>query len=156
MITKLKNSISRLISAAEKLAQKANAYMGPALKVGKIIAAIYSVYAVTVMIGCGILGYPMKWLTEYPGADLVMEILAIISLLTLVLSGSIVEAFQILLYGLECGAALASAPSGSLIGFAISAVLFVIPLMIAVLVIIGAPIIPILMHWYRKEYASVD
>lgn len=156
MITKVKNGISRLISAAEQLAQKVGVYMGPALKVGKIIAAVYSVYAVTVLIGCGILGHPMRWLTEYPGADLVMEILAMISIFTLVLSGSIIEALRILLYGLEIGASLASFPFGSLVGLAIAAVLFVIPLMIAVLVIICAPIIPILMHWYRKECAAID
>lgn len=56
----------------------------------------------------------------------------------------------------EIGASLASFPFGSLVGLAISAVLFVIPLMIAVLVIICAPIIPILMHWYRKECVSID
>lgn len=156
MITKVKKCISRLISAAEQLAQKVGVYMGPALKVGKIIAAAYSVYAVTVLIGCGILGHPMRWLMEYPGADLVMEILAMISIFTLVLSGSIIEALRILLYGLEIGASLASFPFGSLVGLAIAAILFVVPLMIAVLVIISAPIIPILMHWYRKERVSID
>ena len=156
MITKVKDGISRLISAVDRLAQKASAYIGPALKIGKIVAAVYSVYAVTVLIGCGILGHPMRWLTEYPGADLVMEILAMISIITLVLSGSIIEALRILLYGLECGASLADFSFGSLVGLAISAVLFVLPLMIAVLAIISAPIIPILMHWYRKECVSID
>ena len=156
MITKLKNSISRLISAAEQLAQKVSVYMGPALRVGKIVAAVYSVYAVTVLIGCGILGHPMRWLTEYPGADLVMEILAMISIITLVLSGSIIEALRILLYGLECGASLADFSFSSLVGLAIAAVLFVIPLLIAGLVVLCAPIVPILMHWYRKESASID
>ena len=156
MITKVKNGISRLISAAEQLAQKVSVYMGPALKAGKIVAAVYSVYAVTVLIGCGILGHPMRWLTEYPGADLVMEILAMISIITLVLSGSIIEALRILLYGLESGASLADFSFGSLVGLAIAAVLFVIPLLIAVLIIICAPIVPILMHLYRKECATID
>ena len=156
MFEKVKGAIVRLIEKANQLAAKCRSNLGPALKAGKIIAAIYSVYAVTVLIGCGILGYPMRWLTEYPGADLVMEILAMISIITLILSGSIVEALQILLYGLECGAALASCPFGSLVGLAIAAVLFVVPLLIAVLVILCAPIIPILMHWYRKECASVS
>lgn len=149
MLTKVKNCIGRLITALEQLTQKASGYLGPAIKVGKIIAAIYSIYAVTVLIGCGILGTPMRWLTEYPGADLVMEILAMISILTLVLSGSIVEALQILLYGLECGASLASFPFGTLVGLAIAVVLFVIPLLLAALVVIYAPIVPILIHQYR-------
>ena len=79
-----------------------------------------------------------------------------ISIITLVLSGSIIEALRILLYGLECGASLADFPFGSLVGLAIAAVLFVIPLLIAGLVVLCAPIVPILMHWYRKESASID
>ena len=151
MFTQLNNGIRSFIAAIEQLAQKAHGQLGPALRVGKFIAAIYSVYAVTVLIGCGILGHPMRWLTEYPGADIVMEILAIISVLTLLLSGSIVEAFRILLYGLECGASLASVPSRSLIGLVISIVLFIAPLLIALLVIICTPIIPILIHQHRVQ-----
>ena len=56
---------------------------------------------------------------------------------------------RILMYGLEIGASLASVPFGPLIGLAIAAVLFVIPLLIAVLVVVYAPIIPILIHQYR-------
>ena len=76
MYTKVKNGVGRLIAALEQFAQKAGEYLAPALKVGKIIAAVYSVYAVTLLIGCGILGHPMRWITEYPGSDIVMEILA--------------------------------------------------------------------------------
>ena len=151
MFTQLNDGIRRFIAAIEQLEQKVRRHLGPALTVGKIIAAIYSVYAVTVLVGCGILGHPMRWLTEYPGADIVMEILAMISILTLVLSGSIVEAFRILLYALECGASLASFPFGSMIGLVISIVLFIAPLLIAVLVIICTPIIPILIHQQRVQ-----
>jgi hypothetical protein len=156
MFTQLNNGIRCFIAAIEQLVQKVHGHLGPALTVGKFIAAIYSVYAVTVLVGCGILGHPMRLLTEYPGADLVMEILAMISIITLVLSGSIIEALRILLYGLECGASLADFSFGSLVGLAIAAVLFVIPLLIAGLVILCAPIVPILMHWYRKECATID
>ena len=151
MFTQLNDGIRRFIAAIEQLEQKVRRHLGPALTVGKIIAAIYSVYAVTVLVGCGILGHPMRLLTEYPGADIVMEILAMISILTLVLSGSIVEAFRILLYALECGASLASFPSRSLIGLVISIVLFIIPLLIAILVILCVPIIPILIHQQRVQ-----
>ena len=151
MFTQLNDGIRRFIAAIEQLEQEVHRYLGPSLAVGKIIAAIYSVYAVTVLVGCGILGHPMRWLTGYPGADLVVEILAMISILVLVLSGSIVEAFRILLYGLECGASLASFPSGSLISFSVSIVLFIIPLLIAVLVILFVPIIPILVHQQRVQ-----
>ena len=146
MFTQLNDGIRRFIAAIEQLEQKVHGHFGPALTVGKIIAAIYSVYAVTVLVGCGILGHPMRWLMEYPGADIVMEILAIISVLTLLLSGSIVEALRILLRGLKIGTSLASFPSGSMIGLVISIVLFIAPLLIAVLVIICTPIIPILIH----------
>ena len=151
MFTQLNEGIRCFIAAIEQLAQKVHRHLGPALTVGKFIAAIYSVYAVTVLVGCGILGHPMRLLTEYPGADIIMEILAIISMLTLVLSGSIVEAFRILRYGLECGASLASFPFGSTIGLVISIVLFIAPLLIAVLVIICTPIIPILIHQHRVQ-----
>ena len=151
MFTQLNDGIRRFIAAIEQLEQKARRYLGPSLAVGKIIAALYSIYAVTVLVGCGILGHPMRLLTEYPGADLVMEILAMISILTLVLSGSVVEAFRILLYALECGASLASFPSGSMIGLVISIVLFIAPLLIAVLVVICTPIIPILIHQHRVQ-----
>lgn len=151
MFTRIKNGVTRLIAQLEQLAQKAGQYLGPALKVGKIITAFYSVYAVTVAVGSGILGYSLSWLTDYPGADFVMEILAMISMATLVLSGSIVEALMILLWGLEAGISLASLGFDSLIGLAISAVLFVLPVMIAILVVIIAPIIPILMHQFRKS-----
>ena len=151
MFTQLNDGIRRFIAAIEQLEQKVHGHFGPALTVGKIIAAIYSVYAVTVLVGCGILGHPMRWLTGYPGADIVMEILAIISVLTLLLSGSIVEAFRILLYALVCGASLASFPSGSMIGLVISIVLFIAPLLIAALVIICTPIIPILIHRHRVQ-----
>ena len=149
MFTQLNTGIGRFIAVIERLAQKVHRHLGPVLKIGKVIAAIYSVYAVMVLIGCGILGHPMHWLTEYPGADLIMEVLAIISILTLVLSGSMVEALRILVYGLEIGASLGSLPCGSLVGFAIAAVLFMIPLLIAIMVILCAPIIPILIHQYR-------
>ena len=151
MFTQLNDGIRRFIAAIEQLEQKVRRHLGPALTVGKIIAAIYSVYAVTVLVGCGILGHPMRWLTEYPGADIVMEILAIISVLTLLLSGSIVEALRILLRGLKIGTSLASFPSGSMIGLVISIVLFIAPLLIAVLVIICTPIIPILIHQHRVQ-----
>ena len=151
MFTQLNDGIRHFIAAIEQLEQKVRRHLGPALTVGKIIAAIYSVYAVTVLVGCGILGHPMRLMTEYPGADIVMEILAIISVLTLLLSGSIVEAFRILLYASECGASLASFPSGSMIGLVISIVLFIAPLLIAVLVIICTPIIPILIHQHRVQ-----
>lgn len=151
MFTQLNDGIRRFIAVIEQLEQKARRYLGPSLAVGKIIAAIYSVYAVTVLVGCGILGHPMRWLTEYPGADIVMEILAIISILTLLLSGSIVEALRILLRGLKIGTSLASVPSGSLIGLVISIVLFIGPLLIAVLVITCTPIIPILIHQHRVQ-----
>lgn len=149
MFTQLNNGIRRFIAAIEQLEQKTHRYLGPSLTVGKIIAAIYSVYSVTVLVSCGILGYPIRWMTEYPGADLVIEILAMLSIITLVLSGSIVEALRILLHGLKIGASLASIPSSSLVGLAIAAVLCVIPLLIAVLVILCAPIIPILVHQQR-------
>lgn len=151
MFTQLNDGIRSFIAAIEQLAQKVHGHLGPVLKVGKTIAAIYSIYAATVLIGTGILGHPMRWLTGYPGADLVVEILAMISILVLVLSGSIVEAFRILLYGLECGASLASFPSRSLIGLVISIVLFIIPLLIAILVILCVPIIPILIHQQRVQ-----
>lgn len=151
MFTQLNDGIRRFIAAIEQLEQKVRRHLGPALTVGKIIAAIYSVYAVTVLVGCGILGHPMHWLTEYAGADLVIEILAIISILTLLLSGSIIEALRILLHGLKIGTSLASCPSGSLIGLAISIVLFIIPLLIAILVILCVPIIPILIHQQRVQ-----
>lgn len=151
MFTQLNDGIRRFIAAIEQLEQKVHGHFGPALTVGKIIAAIYSVYAVTVLVGCGILGHPMRWLTGYPGADIVMEILAIISVLTLLLSGSIVEALRILLRGLKIGTSLASFPSGSMIGLVISIVLFIAPLLIAVLVIICTPIIPILIHQHRVQ-----
>ena len=151
MFTQLNNGIRCFIAVIEQLEQKVRRHLGPALTVGKIIAAIYSVYAVIVLVGCGILGHPMRLLTEYPGADIVMEILAMISILTLVLSGSIVEAFRILLYALECGASLAGFPFGSMIGLVISIVLFIAPLLIAVLVIICTPIIPILIHQHRVQ-----
>ena len=151
MFTQLNDGIRRFIAAIEQLEQKVRRHLGPALTVGKIIAAIYSVYAVTVLVGCGILGHPMRWLTGYPGADIVMEILAIISVLTLLLSGSIVEALRILLRGLKIGTSLASFPSGSMIGLVISIVLFIAPLLIAVLVIICTPIIPILIHQHRVQ-----
>lgn len=151
MFTQLNNGIRRFIAVIEQLEQKVHGHLGPALTVGTIIAAIYSVYAVTVLVGCGILGHPMRWLMEYPGADIVMEILAIISVLTLLLSGSIVEALRILLRGLKIGTSLASVPSGSLIGLVISIVLFMIPLLIAILVILCVPIIPILIHQHRVQ-----
>ena len=151
MFTQLNNGIRCFIAVIEQLAQKVHGHLGPALTVGKFIAAIYSAYAVTVLVGCGILGHPMRLLTEYPGADIVMEILAMISILTLVLSGSIVAAFRILLYALECGASLASFPFGSMIGLVISIVLFIIPLLIAILVILCVPIIPILIHQKRVQ-----
>ena len=151
MFTQLNSGIRRFIAVIEQLEQKVHGHLGPALTVGTIIAAIYSVYAVTVLVGCGILGHPMRWLMEYPGADIVMEILAIISVLTLLLSGSIVEALRILLRGLKIGTSLASVPSGSLIGLVISIVLFIAPLLIAVLVIICTPIIPILIHQHRVQ-----
>ena len=151
MFTQLNDGIRRFIAAIEQLEQKVHGHFGPALTVGKIIAAIYSVYAVTALVGCGILGHPMRWLTEYPGADIVMEILAIISVLTLLLSGSIVDALRILLHGLKIGTSLASFPSGSLIGFSVAIVLFIIPLLIAVLVVLCVPIIPILIHQHRVQ-----
>ena len=151
MFTQLNDGIRHFIAAIEQLEQKVRRHLGPALTVGKIIAAIYSVYAVTVLVGCGILGHPMRLMTEYPGADIVMEILAMISILTLVLSGSIVEALRILLHGLKIGTSLASFPSGSLIGFSVAIVLFMIPLLIAILVILCVPIIPILIHQHRVQ-----
>lgn len=151
MFTQLNDGIRRFIAAIEQLEQKVRRHLGPALTVGTIIAAIYSGYAVTVLVGCGILGHPMRCLTGYPGADLIMEILAMVSILTLVLSDSIVEALRILLRGLKIGTSLASVPSGSLIGLVISIVLFIAPLLIAVLVIICTPIIPILIHQHRVQ-----
>lgn len=151
MFTQLNDGIRRFIAAIEQLEQKVHGHLGPALTVGTIIAAIYSGYAVTVLVGCGILGHPMRWLTGYPGADLIMEILAMVSILTLVLSGSIVEALRILLHGLKIGTSLASFPSGSMIGLVISIVLFIAPLLIALLVIICTPIIPILIHQHRVQ-----
>ena len=151
MFTQLNDGIRRFIAAIEQLEQKVHGHLGPALTVGTIIAAIYSGYAAIVLVGCGILGHPMRWLTGYPGADLIMEILAMVSILTLVLSGSIVEALRILLRGLKIGTSLASFPSGSLIGFSVAIVLFIAPLLIAVLVIICTPIIPILIHQHRVQ-----
>lgn len=151
MFTQLNDGIRRFIAAIEQLEQKVHGHLGPALTVGTIIAAIYSGYAATVLVGCGILGHPMRWLTGYPGADLIMEILAMVSILTLVLSGSIVEALRILLNGLKIGTSLASFPSGSLIGFSVAIVLFMIPLLIAILVILCVPIIPILIHQHRVQ-----
>lgn len=150
MLTKMKEGIHRLITFLEQIAGKAREKLGPALKIGTIITAVYSVYATTVLIGCGFIGYELNWLTEYPGADLVMEIMLIISLATLVLSGSIVEALAILLWGLNAGISLASISFGSLIGLVIALILFILPLMLAGLVILCAPIIPILMHRYLR------
>ena len=151
MFTQLNSGIRRFIAVIEQLEQKVHGHLGPALTVGTIIAAIYSGYAAIVLVGCGILGHPMRWLTGYPGADLIMEILAMVSILTLVLSGSIVEALRILLHGLKIGTSLASFPSGSLIGFSVAIVLFMIPLLIAILVILCVPIIPILIHQHRVQ-----
>lgn len=156
MFTKIKNVVIKLIELLNQLAAAARKNLGPALRIGKVITAVYSVYMVTVLIFCGFLGYSLDWLTAYPGADLVAEILLIISLATLVLSGAIAEALEILLLGLEAGLSLASIPSGSWVALAISAVLFVIPLLLAVLVILCAPIIPVLLHWYRKDHCFAE
>lgn len=113
MFSKIKGSIVRLIGVLEKLTAKVKTKIGPALKIGKIITAVYSVYAMIVLIGCGCMGYSLSWLTEYTGAGLVFKVMLIISLITLVLSGGVIEALEILLRGLECGLSLASIPSGS-------------------------------------------
>ena len=156
MITKIKDAMNNLIFRIERVTAQSKATLAPMVRVGVIITAVYSVVMSILVVLCGFLGFSMEWLMEFPGIDFIANIMLVISMVTLVLSGSIIEALRILLYAIEFGLRLASIPScgysvGSFfVSLAIAAVFFVLPLILAGLVIVFAPIVPILLHRSRK------
>ncbi len=152
------SKFTAIIRSADAFIAKVKAAIAPVVKVGIVISAIYSVYMVIVFIGGKVLGYSVEWLTDYPYSGYVMLVLMAISMITLVLSGGIIEAFRLLAYAFTTAfewMSLGDDPYDyrdeipwieALAKLVLGIIGFMIPLVFAMFIILCVPIGPILVH----------
>ena len=157
MWKKLREIQSTITAKLSQTIENINTALIPIVKVGTFISAFYSVYMAICLLGTYVFDWSVEWLTDYRGSGYVVVSLMGASMITLIISGGIIEAIRIFGKALDFSLYATELKSGYYSGFemflhsAFSLFILFISLGVAVIVILFLPIIPILMHKYKKK-----
>lgn len=156
MFKKIGDGIIDLIVILERWIKRTQELLAPAIKVGTIISAFYSVLAVILLFQKKMPTALIQYIREFPLREEIFTILIVISFATLVLSGGIIEVVRF------CGfASEFSLPprdhyydlydDTSVIGGLLELALAVLPFVVAATIIACAPTVFIIAHNIRKH-----
>lgn len=154
MFKKIEEGIVRLSLFLEDLFKSVQEFLAPVIKVGTIISVIYSVLATSMLLQNKLPEFWFQFIRSIPFVEYVFVVLLVITMVTLLLSGGIVEAFR--LFGFVFDAfddyPISDDPDDvSILEFVFALIVFLIPFFVTALTVACIPTSLILVHNYRKR-----
>lgn len=159
---KVKNGIYKMIEKIGVVTETVKRNLPPVTKASVIFTGIYSAGA-AILILCSLLKLPIDFIWNSMACVALFEIMFVVSMAALVLTGGIIEAFQFILKSIsfstitDCLFDHTWSGIGSFFFYlAIAGIFFILPIIFAVGVVILFPIVPVLVHRHKGFFSEEE
>ena len=159
---KVKSGIYRMIEKVEGITEAVKRTLSPVIKATVIITGIYSAGA-AILILCSLLKLPIDFIWDSMAIEVLFEVMFVVSMAALVLTGGIIEALRFILKSIsfstitDCLFDHTWSGIGSFfICLAIAGIFFILPIVFAVGVVILFPIVPVLIHRHKDLFSEEE